>query len=307
MTAFVESITAPHVLPPWKADGVQTWLFGFPLATRAVTDYVDTFFNLGDKDKARYAFEAQAGGETLGTLFVSTYPRIASAYSGQGSGRGDPAASLCVSETQVSVLVPVRRYLVTADNMKLDPQIYFFQPFAISDNSYMVFANREIIGTDVMRGQISLRNSERNGMTVETVIPAIRKFSPRSKEEELPFLRVATGPPREQYMGTYPGQGPPWAVQTVALKQFRDTTNLKAATYQATVTSTVTYRNIGDVRSYQPESVRLEFALWDTVKEILTRFLDLQDLPDHPLRYAVGFTADVTLDQVATLQTFEIA
>jgi hypothetical protein len=308
MTAFIESFATPKLLPPWEAERVQTWLFGFPLAKQVVTKYVDKFFNLGAPDEARYCFEAQAGDQTLGTLLVSRYPKIVSDNPSKGSGQGaDLTPSLCVSQTQVSVVVPVNRLLVTAGpcEQKLDPQFYYFQPFTISDNSYMVFANREIIGTDMMLGQITLRD-DKHGMRVETKIPAIEKFSPRSKEEELPFLRIVTGFP--QRLSAQPPPAPskaPMVFQTVGLKQFRDTADLRAATYQAIVTSTVTYRNPHDFHFFDPASVSLQFTLSDTVKEILESFLDLQDLPAHPLKFAFGFTSDVRLDQVATLHSFE--
>jgi hypothetical protein len=307
MTEFLESFATQQLLPPWKAKGVDVSCFMFKLPATSIQKYLDQFFNFGGDDRAPYHFQAHNDLQH-GVLVFHHYPDIWSANVANMRRYGEDLQSWDhVSYNQMYVAVPIVRYAITADNLLVDPQIYWIQPVVICDNSSVVYGSREIVGIDMIQGDVTITTEAPSGaLHIDTYINGVEKFSPRSKETLLPFVHVETGAPLPEGQGmtpamtaaaadfllgmahvtanapTAPGSPLPQEARLVTLKQFRDSYDMTRATYQAIVSSNSIMSNVGNVRFFDPDKVDIDFMWSATVSEILTSFLDLGTFAPAP-------------------------
>ncbi len=341
MTEFLESFATRQLLPPWEARDVDISCFVVALEPGTIQNYLDKFFNFGGEDRAPFYFKEHHEFD-FGVLVFQQFAKIGSSNKANMAAAGvDYESWDHLSYNQAFVAVPIIRYSITADNLLVDPQLYWTQPVVISDSATVVFGSREIVGIDMIQGRIEVADGALPGsLHIDTWINGFARFSPQTKESELPFVHVETG-------ARFEGDGMPTATQSmlakllmarlevggnaqplgsqklVTLKQFRDSFDLQRATYQAIVSSSSTI--VGDMRNlrhFEPQSVEIEFIWSDSASEILSSFLHLgtfEPPADDPLKHGrewnmaykklptqmcFRFTADLRFDAFETLHTF---
>lgn len=305
MTEFLESFATQQLLPPWKASKVENSCFMFRLPAHTIQAYLDRFFNFGGTDGAPFYFKAHDDLQH-GLLIFQHYSDIWSVVEKDDPRGYDPTLGWDhLSYNQAYAAVPIVRYTVTAANLLADPQIYWIQPVVICNNSSVVYGSREIVGVDMMQGEVVFtQDSGSAGLHVDTYINGVEKFGPRSKEAVLPFVHVETGAPLAGGMPplttklaaeflmslatvthdarTVADSPLPQQSRLVTLKQFRDSQDMTRATYQAIVSSTSTMSNVTNLQFYDPASVDIDFMWSATANEILTSFLDLGTFKSAP-------------------------
>jgi len=300
MTPFLESFATQQLLPPWQAKGVDVSCFMFKLGATTIQNYLDKFFNFGGDDCAPYYFKAYDGLEH-GLLVFHHYPDIWSTNQANMRRYGENLQSWDhLSYNQAYVAIPIIRYTITADNLLVDPQVYWTQPVVICNNSSVVYGSREIVGIDMIQGEVEIsRIITAGALHIDVSINGVADFSPRSKETLLPFLRVETGAPLPEHLGMPPETTPivakflmalatanpkapaagPASLQSearlVTLKQFRASHDMTLATYQAIVSSNSIMSNVRNLLFFDPKQLDIDFMWSATVSEILTSFLDL--------------------------------
>jgi hypothetical protein len=317
MTAFLESFATRQLLPPWHAKAVNVSCFVFALQKQTIQAYLDKFFNFGGADRAPFRFVASEDLQH-GVLMFQHYPDIWSENkTNMPPGIEDGQGWDHLSYNQTYVTVPVVRYAITAENLLVDPQIYWIQPVVICDNSSVVYASREIVGIDMIQGIVDFNQTAvdlgkgvvdfnphaaraktppvEGGLHVDTYIIGVEKFSPRSCETVLPFVHVETGPPVDGASASayaiellaklskvfgVDGQSAGMEGRLVTLKQFRDSQDMTRATYQAIVSSHSKMSAPADVKFYDPATVAIDFMWSATANEILSSFLDLTTFTD---------------------------
>lgn len=317
MTRFLESFATQQLLPPWRADNVTLTAFVFELKAPVIQAYLDKFFNFPPPRQPPFHYWALKDAQ-FGIIVLSNYPSICSTnvQNMRRYGRNIMAWDhLCQNEFFVGV--PVEKYDVGPDNIMKNREIQWIQPVAVSDNASVVFSTREVIGVDMLYGELKTAPPpDSGGLHFDWWLPSLKTFSPATKEELLPFAHVEAdaplaGPPPEVIAALEDGdksgdpvlaglaavlggeadpiaQGLlPAAMRTVTLKQFRDAFNMDLASYQAIVGGTTTHANIRDLKFYDPKTASISFMSTATTEEILTSFLDLhagteKTPPPHP-------------------------
>ena len=302
MTRFLESFATQQTLPPWRAENVVTHAFVFELKASVIQTYLDKFLNFPSKRPSPFQYWAMKDAQ-MGILAVSQFPKIASLNTRNMRRYGHDISEWDhVSQTQIFVGVPVEAYDISASNILTRKRIEWVQPVIVSDNASIVFSSREIIGLDMMYGEITLPPADvPGGLHLDCSIPQIKVFAPTSKETMLPFLHIEAGAPLEAAsalssvaaesrqddsfvdavenvlgIGVESGSPLPETMRMVTLKQIRSTHDLTLARYQAIVGGSETRENIRDIQFFDPAKVTINFMETDTTSEILRTFLDLR-------------------------------
>lgn len=309
MTAFIDSFTTQQLLPPWVSTGGQFWSFVVQVPPHCVQDYLDTHFNAPGPDQAPFhysAIEGEAAG--LGLLTVCDHTHFASKSLGSDWN--------ALQHREVYWSVPAMRQRITPDNLLVDPQVVWVQPFAFDDNSSVLFAGREILGTEFEMGQILLKEGNGPGdLHIDVAVQGFQKFSPSAHAQMVPVLHARLSDPGKSddfdtsWLRVYyefielsrpgaaaasTGAAPridapvkeipslPVRHELNTLKQFRDVFDMRFAAYRALIASTSTYGPWRDVTIYEGKHVALDFMWSDSLAEKFERLFGLK-LPAEPV------------------------
>src|SRR5580693_8940587 len=145
MTAFVESFATRQLLPPWFSKDCKTWGFAVRVGEANMQGYLDSYFNGTYPDRAPYDY-APPKGPQFGLITVNQHANISSRFSGATeSDISGQFSSLPESDTlsycEVYWTFPAHRRRIRPDNLSVDPQLVWVQPFSFCDNSTVVFAS----------------------------------------------------------------------------------------------------------------------------------------------------------------------
>ena len=314
MTAFIDSFTTQQLLPPWWSVGARFWGFIIEVPPACIQDYLDSHFNAPGPDQAPYRYDAIEDGN-FGILTAAAHPDF--------SSRSEQRAMWDrLSHHQVHWGVPVRRHRVTADNLLVEPQVVWVQPFAFNDNSCVLFSGREIWGTEFEMAKIRFDEGlTPSDLHIDVAVQGFETFAPSSRGKLVPvmharlktgatqvqpaqiwsdapevrFLRVLVecGAPATPPTGSPGSAGTenfilPTALELNTLKQFRDVFDMRFAAYRAIVASQASYSNIRDVEVYLGSQVNLDFMWTDSLKEKFRQLFGV----GKPADIAVGHPDD---------------
>ena len=326
MNHFVESFATHQLLPPWVAKGGRSWTFVVRTEERHVRAYLETYFNGGYPDRAPF-FYAPMPDPQLGLLVAAQRPNVSSQYPGQ------PVGWDTISYWEVYWTFPVYRYRITRDNLLVDRQTVWVQPFSFGDKASAVFSSREIWGTDMtMANIVAQPNLPPEHLHLDVVIEGVKHFAPRSRSEPLGFIHVKTkqatpfkdpSNPMLRLLDDHPelsrfvallvgsvgfaSEAAPVtpSVELDNLKQFRDCYDMDKAIYRAIVASRTLHSEIADLVFYDGAGVELDFMWSDSVKEILqTLFVTDQRTKsgppsDHQVRAGGDHGADWNMPRLS--------
>jgi hypothetical protein len=305
---FVETFATQQLLPPFSSPGVTVHAFMFRLDTGVVQAYCDRFFNL--KKAWERPFHYVALPAPVGVLAITTYPRIGIKRPPgrqQTGPDGNPLEWENVSQNELYAAAPVWRYRVAAGGALVEPELQWVQPFLINDNGSSAFSGREVLGLETLWGGFHYPSVDDGSYAVDVTLPSWKVFNWDSPQEDLPFLKVRTGPPlgTEDALsllaidGKPPealadmaalraampdlaetlGQALPTDMTMVILKQFREAGDPSKAIYQALVNGSCRFSNIAldEMKVYAPESCLLEFTPGAMVDEMIATLLNLSE------------------------------
>jgi hypothetical protein len=299
MNDFIESFATQQLLPPWVAKGGRTWAFVVRTDPAKARGYLDTYFNGAYPDRAPFYYEPLPGPQ-LGLMVAAWRPDVSSQYPGR------PAGWDTVSYWEIYWTFPVYRYRITGDNLLLDRQTVWVQPFSFGDNASAVFSSREIWGTDMTMATVDVDDGlPPEHLHLDVIIEGIKRFHPRSHSEPLAFIHFKTnqvmaakdtndaiGSLLRQHpdladlvmllrgSGVFAGQEPGSASPSVELnnlKQFRDCADMGTAIYRAIVASRTSHTAIDNIVTYDGADVELDFMWSDSVAEILEALFVTKD------------------------------
>ncbi len=308
MTEFIDSFSTQQLLPPWEAVGAQTWGFAIRMHRGRLEAYLEKYFNSGYPDQAPFRY-APLPGPQFALLMACYFPSIASNNPTTQSRLGAKTSWDHVTHTEVYLAVPVIRHAVTEHNLLVDPKVVWVQPFVCSDNASVVFASREIWGVDMTLATIMREEALPGGqLHLDTAFLGIRTFNPRSVNQLLACLHIATGAMGEVELdqvlkhnsdleelvkllsqsGVFAGSATdgattsdsPQGIELNDLKQFRDAYNMAAAIYRAIVASRTAHTGIRDIAFYDPAAVEIDFMWSDSIAETLASLFDIHG-PNH--------------------------
>lgn len=344
MTRFIPSFATQQLLPPWHGDA-EIYAFAFELPPDTIQHYVDRYLNSADKRGHKYFF-TQTDDYTFGMLI---YSRLTNIMTLPNHKNGDnPYTWDNVDFSDVGIYFPTSNRRSNAHNIAND-FIQWCQPLAICDNPLVTFGAREIIGLDILPGNISAF-SDKNPRVISAKLCGVTKFSPTSKEGEIEFLDIELSPTALKAANTINegaedrtvatasnslsarigmmqkilkltdgkslGDGClPEKMDIIALKQFRDASNMNLAIYQALVEFQISRELSTEADkpnlSLIPENeVRITLARNDTTDEIVSTIAGLsypdQAAPDPRIPVTISPTlafrlkCRVVMDNVKT-------
>lgn len=342
MTRFIESFATQLLRPPWIASNATTHGFVFEVTASAIQDYLDKYFNIDQADGPPFIYSILPDA-LFGMIAFCDYPSVATV-------RGPDTSDVLRSERtwdhvghqEAYLAIPVTRRRLGAGKAVEEAVTVWTQPFTFSTNSTVVFACRETWGVDMSVGQIVISMDPGDGsLHLDTYLRGVEVFSPRSKDEWVPFLHVTTGPPIETDYSDLISKNPelasfvnavggdqavgglsPSKTELNTLKQYRNAYDLRFADYQAIVASQSTHENIRNVKFYDASQVDLRFMWSDSTKEILKNFLKVDTRttygppPPHTqqewslgsaevkVELAFSMSSDVYFKVIDTIQTF---
>ena len=342
MTRFIESFSTQLLRPPWVGTGATTHGFVFEVTGEAIQGYLDKYFNIAHPDGPPFVYSIIPDA-LFGMIAFCDQPSVATL-------KGPKTSQLLladrtwdhVSYREAYLAIPVSRRRTGVGGAVDEVVTVWTQPFTFATNSTVVFASREVWGVDMSVGQVELAvNAEDGSLHLDTYMRGVEVFSPRSKDEWVPFLHVTTGPPVEPDfidllikhpefasflnvvgLGTAKNALSPSETELNTLKQYRNAYNLLMADYQAIVASHSTHENIRNVKFYDPSEVDLRFMWSDSTKELLKNFLKVETPstysppPPHtgpewsllsakvPVLLAFSMSSDVYFKVIDTIQTF---
>lgn len=309
MSAFIDYASTKQLLPPWVSKGARNWAFVIEVPRQCIQDYLDTHFNAPGPDTAPWYWQPMAE-RCYGVLLVSDHQDFSSEFFGTpGWNR--------LKHREVFWFFPAHRYRRSPDNLLLgEPDIVWIQPFALDDNSYVMFSSREIWGCEKDMATILVNEGQTPGdFHLDMGIQGCKTFDPRSISHRIGALHIRMTPPDQPYdwknvfetpelaalTGDFlggvmaatsePGTGKPLGgnvLEIDTLKQFRDVFDLRYAAYRAIVSSRVTHTEISDPRFYPGEAVSIDFMWSDSLAERFVRLFGLTPPPEgtghgHPL------------------------
>jgi hypothetical protein len=315
MTDFIQSFATQQLLPPWEAEEVQSWGFVVPMTETCIQAYLDAYFNGAYPDPAPYYYTAVPGA-LYGLVAAAVFGRVASLNENTASRLEKEAGEHDHDDTheawdhlrhnQVNLTFPALRYPRSKDNLIIgDPILVWIEPFIFSDNDSVVFASREIWGSDCYLGSI-VRASGGPGagsLHLDLGMIGIKTFNPRSMSELISVLHIKTDgadrtqtvagvlkakPELAKFISILAGSGafagappegidpPPYKGGTELnnLKQFRDCYDMGAAIYRAIVASTTTHFDVKYIALFDAAKVELAFMWSDSVGPLLTALFD---------------------------------
>lgn len=305
MTEFIESFATQQLLPPWDAQGAQTWGFVVRMTEHRIREYLDAYFNGDYPDRAPFHYQPLPVHQ-FGLVGVAHFPNVSSQNKRTAGRLGATETNWDhLQHTEVYLSFPVLRYALSKDNLLSDPILVWVEPFIYSDNDSVVFSSREIWGSDMYLGSITRQvGGPLHQLHLDLGMIGIKSFSPRSMSELLAVLHVQTGgdsqspvqelvkgkPGLEDFIRILGGSGAfaaampegigpsPYAggVELHNLKQFRDCYNMGAAIYRAIVASKTTHTEVDNIVLFDPSKVELAFMWSDSIGELLTTLFDVK-------------------------------
>jgi hypothetical protein len=319
MTEFIQSFATQQLLPPWEAEEVQAWGFVVPMTEKCIQAYLDAYFNGGYPDQAPYYYQAVPDA-LYGLLSAAVFGRVASLNQDtasrleKGPHEHDDTHEAWdhLRHTEVYLTFPALRYPRNKDNLLTgEPTLVWIEPFIFSDNDSVVFASREIWGSDCYLGSI-VRESGGGGpnsLHLDLGMIGIKTFNPRSMSELISVLHIKTpGEDRKETLadklkakpelrkfisilagsGAFAGQPPegidppPYKGGTELnnLKQFRDCYDMGAAIYRAIVASTTTHFDVKYIALFDAKKVEVAFMWSDSIGPLLTALFDADGAND---------------------------
>lgn len=296
MTEFIESFATQQLLPPWVAEGAQTWGFVFALDAETVQTYLDYHFNAGFPEHGRYHYAALLGLQ-FAMLTVSDCPSTCRKKQVVEVGGWDH-----FSHQEAFLAFPARRLPINDDNMILakdegEDDVVWIQPFACSSSSTVVFSGREIWGADMMVASIEIQSDRPHHVHVDTTYMGPKKFSPKSVSSRLPFLHIEadgqrsdteilkTRPEFQRFLDYLGLKDPEVSYEVNHLKQFRDIHDVTAALYRAIVSTQSKYSNRQDFCLLDETKVDISFMWSPQMNEVLEHVLGVTPAKDAPARH----------------------
>jgi len=299
MTKFVESFTTQQLIPPWISKGARVWAFVIETDLKCMQNYLDTHFNSPGPDYSPYHYLCSY--ETgHGLLMVADHPNFSS-----GARKGVEGWDT-LAHKEIYWSFPATRHPVTKDNLLGRGEPVWIQPFYFDDSSSVMFASREIWGSEKQVGQITLQQGETpDHLHIDLATQGFAKFSPRTKARDLAVLHVEIKPRKNnepvdlakifladkmgEFVGTLLAEFELLSEKTAnipnirrsmeinTLKQFRDVFDMRAAVYRAIVASQVTRTNVKNVTYYSSDQIELDFMWSDTMKEQFEQLFGLTE------------------------------
>ncbi|QZD89304.1 hypothetical protein K3148_10810 [Qipengyuania aurantiaca] len=320
MTDFVPSFSDQSLIPPWRTLRSRHWAFVLEVPRHCMQDYLDSHLNAPGPDPSPYRYEA-LGKPTYGILMVTDHPQFSCA-GGQREGWDT------VAFRELFWQFPAYRYAVDGDNLaSQEPDLVWIQPFYLVDNSTVMFASREIWGSEKQMADIGFETGDKTDeLHLDVAIQGFTKFKPRSRSHSIGVLRINLDPGTEavdydamiahadahgearqlldEWGSAIPGLGgdkdkPAHGVHIDTLKQFRDAFDMRVAAYRAIIASRATHENVQGLRYFRGSDVDLAFAWSDTMREQLKTLFDI----DEPSAAEEDFAftdADATPSELAT-------
>lgn len=302
-TLFVPSFATQQLLPPWKSKGSRNWAFVIQIDRHCIQKYLDDWFNAGDDDRPPYYWQAYPTGEHgYGVLLVCDHPDFSSVVDGNpGWNR--------LAHREVFWFFPAYRYNRTPDDILFGrPQVTWIQPFALDNNSFVMFSSREIWGCEKDMAEILIdRDRADHALHIDIALQGCKVFNPKSISHLIGamHLRLAhTDAPADlsvalanrdlaglvgSFLGGVmaPASSHPGAhddlvnrIELNTLKQFRDAFNLRFAAYKAITCSSVTHTNIKGAKYYSGDNVTIDFMWSDSFAERWKKLFGLKAPPE---------------------------
>ena len=297
MTKFIDSFSTEQLLPPWYSKGARNWAFVIEVPPHCIQDYLDTHLNAPGPDVAPWHWQA-ISDSSHGVLLVSDHGNFSSGAMG-GTGWKQ------LAHKEVFWFFPAYRYQRTPDNLLVgDPAIVWIQPFALDDNSYVMFSSREIWGCEKDMATILTYEGEQPGdLHLDLAIEGCKTFAPRSISHQIGAIHIRMTPPAQPFdwkdvfgdadlarltgdflggvmMPTQPaGTGAPQGgnvLEINTLKQFRDVFDLRCAAYRAIIASRVTHSEVTNPQFYPGDAVEIDFMWSDSLAEKFERLFGLE-------------------------------
>lgn len=282
MSQFVPSFSTQQLLPPWVSLGAKNWAFILSIEPDCIQDYLDTWFNAPGPDVAPYYWQAMESSR-YGVLMVCD-------HSDFSSERHGVAGYERLAHREVFWFFPVYRYQRTPDNLLTGaPKVVWVQPFALDNNSFVMFSSREIWGCEKDMAAIHAHEGARpDDLHIDIAMEGCKTFTPTSISHRIGVMHMAITPSDKPFpwqevldfpglgallgdfladvmsrtQPTDPNEKPLLNVMEInTVKQFRDAFDLRYAAYRAIVASRVTHTVKTDGQFFAPENVTVDF-LW---------------------------------------------
>lgn len=280
MTAFKPSFSTQQLLPPWQSNGSRNWAFVMQVAPGCIQSYLDAWFNSKGPDQAPYYWEAMPSKEhDYGVLLVCDHQDFYSEVDGA-----------TLQHREVFWMFPAYRYERTPDNLlkTATRTTVWIQPFALDDNSFLMFSSREIWGCEKDMAKILLdETSEPGALHIDIALEGCKTFTPRSRSHLIGVMHLRMGKSQDHLptfldgdsgIGTLLGHflagfaGPtsdpkthtallPNQIELNTLKQFRDAFDMRFAAYRAISASKVIHDQVEHQTFYNGENVSIDF-MW---------------------------------------------
>lgn len=310
MTFFMPSFATQQLLPPWYSKAARNWAFIIPIDPQCIQNYLDVWLNSKGPDQAPYYWKAMPAAEHgYGVLMVCDHTDFSSIQDGEPGWER-------LKHREVLWIFPAYRYERTADNLLVgQPTITWIQPFALDDNSFVMFSSREIWGCEKDMATIQLEQGKAaDPLDINIALQGCKVFNPRSishligvmkismKHPEKPFdhqdwERDVSDPNLAGMLGHFlagiagPTRNPktrqplkPNKIEINTLKQFRDAFDLRYAAYRGIVASSVTHDEVSTAQFHSGEDITIDFMWSDTCAERWTQLFGLTP-PTFPPGY----------------------
>ena len=320
MTDFVPSFSDQSLIPPWRTMRSRHWAFVLEVPRHCMQNYLDSHLNPPGPDLSPYRYEVLEG-QTYGILMVTDHPEFSCA-GGQREGWDT------VAFREVFWQFPAHRYAVDSDNLaSKEPDLVWIQPLYLVDNSTVMFASREIWGSEKQMADIGFHTGDKTDeLHLDVAIQGFTKFKPRSRSHSIGVLRINLAPGTEEvdydtmiahadthteaqdlldtWGSSIPGLGrdkdkPADGVHIDTLKQFRDAFDMRVAAYRAIIASRATHENVQNLRYFRGSDIELAFAWSDTMGEQLKTLFDIHEPSPEKEDFAFS-NADATPSELAT-------
>lgn len=293
MTAFKPSFSTQQLLPPWQSIGSRNWAFLMKVPPDCIQTYLDAWFNAKGPDQAPYYWQAVQGKEHgYGVLLVCDHKDFYSEVDGA-----------TLKHREVFWMFPARRYERTPDNLLIGrSKTVWIQPFALDDNSFLMFSSREIWGCEKDMAKILIdEESEPGALHIDIALEGCKKFTPRSRSHLIGVMHLRMGKCQEgpwtfldgePEFGAFMGEffagfaGPTIdtnpnlrsnTIELNTLKQFRDAFDMRFAAYRAISASRVSHEHVAPPQFYHGENVSIDFMWSDTCGERWTNLFGLEE------------------------------
>ena len=288
MTPFVPNFSTQQLLPPWVSLGARSWVFAIKVPQKHLQDFLDSHFNCGAPDVAPYYYEAF--DYPYGLLRVTKHDNFSSSH-------GGVPGTQTLRKIDVNWSYPVKRWRVSADNIRYDRQYVWVEPMAFDNNSYSMFSSREIWGTEADQARICVEEDKATShMHVDVGMQGLRTFTPKSISHLIGVMHIEMNTAEvvdlakelakheglAEFMGilfgsiALKGAGAGNRNNEVnTLKQFRDVFNMRVAVYRAIIASKSAQTNVSDFKFHGGSNVELDFMWSATMAESLQDYFGI--------------------------------